>query len=94
METSKSVYRLKEDYSGKTYGPPERYQEDNIGKTTLEDGKDYWHILSDDYVKEAVNNVKDLVQPKTSTFLHALSFECNSKLCIHFLSQFFVYFHI
>ena len=58
METLKSVYRLKEDASGKTYGPPDRYLGANIGKTTLEDGKDYWHMSSDDYVKEAVRNVK------------------------------------
>ena len=30
----------------------------------------------------------DLFQPKTSTFLHALSFECTSKLCVTFLNQF------
>ena len=36
----------------------------------------------------------DLVQPKTSTFLHTLSFECTSKLCINFLNKISVYFHI
>ena len=36
----------------------------------------------------------DLVQPKTSIFLHALSFECTTKLCINFLNQFLVCFHI
>ena len=36
----------------------------------------------------------DLFQPKTSTFLHALSFECTSKLCGTFLNQFLYYFHI
>ena len=35
-----------------------------------------------------------LFQPKTDLFLHALSFECTSKLCISFLNQFSVYFHI
>ena len=30
----------------------------------------------------------DLVQPKKSTFLHKLSFECTSKLRINFLNQF------
>ena len=27
-------------------------------------------------------------------FLHTLSFECTSKLCINFLNQFSIYFHI
>ena len=37
--------------------------------------------------------VNDLFQPKKSTFLHALSFEWTSKMCINFLNQFLVYFH-
>ena len=32
--------------------------------------------------------------PRWTFFLHALSFECTSKLCITFLNQFSVYFHI
>ena len=36
----------------------------------------------------------DLLQPKTPLFLHALSFECTTKLCINFHGQFLVYFHI
>ena len=32
--------------------------------------------------------------PRGTFFLHALSFECTSKLCITFLNQFSVYFHI
>ena len=32
--------------------------------------------------------------PRRTFFLHALSFECTSKLCITFLNQFLVYFHI
>ena len=32
--------------------------------------------------------------PRRSLFLPALSFQCTSKLCITFLSQFLVYFHI
>ena len=32
--------------------------------------------------------------PRRPLFLHALSFECTSKLCITFLNQFSVYFHI
>ena len=32
--------------------------------------------------------------PRRPLFLHALSFECTSKLCIMFLNQFSVYFHI
>ena len=31
--------------------------------------------------------------PRLQLFLHALSFECTSKLCINFLNQFLVYFH-
>ena len=42
MDTIKSVYSLKEDATGKSYGPPERFLGSNICKTTLEDGKDYW----------------------------------------------------
>ena len=36
----------------------------------------------------------DLFQPKASTFLHALSFQCTSKLRINFLNHFTIYFHI
>ena len=32
--------------------------------------------------------------PRRPLFLHVLSFECPSKLCINFLNQFSVYFHI
>ena len=32
--------------------------------------------------------------PRRTFFLHALSCECTSKLCITFLNQFSVYFHI
>ena len=32
--------------------------------------------------------------PRRPLFLQALSFECTSKLCITFLNQFSVYFHI
>ena len=32
--------------------------------------------------------LSDLVQPKTSIFLHAVSFECTEKLCISFINQF------
>ena len=38
--------------------------------------------------------LKDLFQPKTKHFFHALSFECTSKLCITLFNQFLVYFHI
>ena len=33
-------------------------------------------------------------RPRRPLFLHALSIECTSKLCINFLNQFSVYFHI
>ena len=59
MKTIKSFYRLKEDASGKTCGPPERYLEANIGKTILEDGNDYWNTSLDDYMKEAVKSAKN-----------------------------------
>ena len=32
--------------------------------------------------------------PRRPLFLHALSFDCTSKLCINFINQFSVYFHI
>ena len=32
--------------------------------------------------------------PRHPIFLHALSFECTTNLCINFLNQFSVYFHI
>ena len=32
--------------------------------------------------------------PRWTFFLHAISFECTSKLCITFLNQFSVYFHL
>ena len=32
--------------------------------------------------------------PRRTFFLHALSFECTSKLCGTFLNQFLYYFHI
>ena len=37
---------------------------------------------------------KTCSSPRRTFFLHALSFECTSKLCIAFLNQFSVYFHI
>ena len=37
---------------------------------------------------------KTCSSPRRPLFLHALSFECTSKLCINFLNQFSVYFHI
>ena len=40
------------------------------------------------------NCVKTCSSPRCPLFLHALSFECTSKLCITFLNQFLVYFHI
>ena len=33
-------------------------------------------------------------RPRRPLFLHALSFECTSKLCINFLNQFSFFFHI
>ena len=33
--------------------PRSQYQ-----KTTLEDGKDYWHMFSDDFMKKSVENTK------------------------------------
>ena len=41
-----------------------------------------------------VDIANDLFQPKTDLFLHALPFECTSKMCMTFLDQFLVYFHI
>ena len=32
--------------------------------------------------------------PRQTIFLHALSFQCTSKLCVTFINQFLVYFHI
>ena len=32
--------------------------------------------------------------PRRPLFLHALSFECTSNLCVTFLNQFLVFFHI
>ena len=32
--------------------------------------------------------------PRRPLFLHALSFECTSKLCVNFINQFSFYFHI
>ena len=39
-------------------------------------------------------HIKTCSGPRRPLFLHALSFECTSKLCITFLNQFSVYFHI
>ena len=41
-----------------------------------------------------LNMILTCSSPRRPLFLHALSFECTSKLCIHFLNQFLVYFHI
>ena len=38
--------------------------------------------------------IKTWSRPRRPLFLHALSFECTSKLCINFINQFSVYFHI
>ena len=57
METIASVYLLKDYDTGKTYGPLERYLGDNIGKTILEYGENYWYMSSDDYMKESTKNI-------------------------------------
>ena len=41
-----------------------------------------------------LNHTKTWSSPRNPLFLHALSFECTSKLCIDFLNQFSVYFYI
>ena len=46
------------------------------------------------WVRKVMDIVINLFQLKTSTFQHALSFECTTKLCINFLNQFSVYFYI
>ena len=38
--------------------------------------------------------IKTCSSPRRPLFLHALSFECTSKLCITFLNQYSAYFHI
>ena len=40
------------------------------------------------------NRYRTCSSPRRTFFLHALSFECTSKLCITFLNQFSAYFHI
>ena len=42
------------------------------------------------------NGIMDMTRssPRRPLFLHVLSFECTSKLCITFLNQFLVYFHV
>ena len=51
-----------------------------IGGTTLGGGTIY--------------EVKTCSTPKSPLFLHVLSLECSTKLCINCLNQFSVYFHI
>ena len=43
---------------------------------------------------EYIMYLKTCSSPIQTFLLHALSFECTSKLCITFLNQFLVYFHI
>ena len=45
-------------------------------------------------VLDRVLSYKTCSSARRPLFLHALSFECTSKLCITFLNQFSVYFHI
>ena len=42
----------------------------------------------------AVIILKTCSSPRRTFFLHALSFECTTKMCITFLNQFLAYFHI
>ena len=58
IETIKILYRLEKGALGKIYGPLQRYLGDNISRITLDDGKDYWHMWLDKYVKESVSNIK------------------------------------
>ena len=46
------------------------------------------------YLPEVGTILLTCSSPRQTFFLHALSFECTSKLCITFLNQFSVYFHI
>ena len=39
-------------------------------------------------------NARTCSSPRRNFFLHALSFECTSKLCATFINQFSDYFHI
>ena len=60
--------------------------------------------LSGELIMESVGNPEEEVKlntpvptcsrPRRPFFLHALSFECTSKLCIDFLNKLSVYFHI
>ena len=60
-------------------------------KSTSETKKQYLnHCTSTPYWKSS----RTCSSPRHPLFLHALSFECTSKLCINVLNQFSVYFHI
>ena len=43
---------------------------------------------------QGTGNLQTFPIPRRPLFLHVLSFECTKKLCINFLNQFSVYFHI
>ena len=60
-------------------------------KSTSETKKQYLnHCTSTPYWKSS----RTCSSPRHPLFLHALSFECTSKLCINVLNRFSVYFHI
>ena len=46
------------------------------------------------YFGRPLKLLKTCSSPRRPLFLHALSFECTSKLCGTFLNQFLYYFHI
>ena len=52
------------------------------------------YVVSKDIIPIFPSSRHDLFQPRRPLFLHALSFECTSKLCGTFLNQFSDYFYI
>ena len=71
---------------GKVWSCIKVYDVQNYGLHSIEN-------LGENY--EGARKVnKTWSSPKRPLFLHALSFDCTTKLCINFLNQFSVYFHI
>ena len=56
---------------------------------------DWFHIFyALTFILQDTLTVYTWSSPRHPLFLHTLSFDCTSKLCINFINQFSVYFHI
>ena len=70
------------------------YFEDTLANVGLPEAWLEWYSNDVTQIKNKSIKRETRSIPRRPLFLHALSFECTTKLCINFLNQFLVYFHI